>query len=306
MFTIKPYENELLSSWLFRIAKRNYTNVSSLLHYHFKNKNMSIKDIDLYKFNKKEIQLIKEIYSVSVKKHQLFKYNSYLEEVITNTSRHVWISTSNRNPYYKKFCGIRFCPLCLKEKEYFHDTWRIMLFNICEKHNCFLLNSCEKCHSKIIYANNSYDIPMYRCHNCFFDIRKSKLVFIKKNSKLFINHSHLKKILDNGYVILNNKWTYSFSYFYLLKFLVNIQLRVNNIHKYIEELSPMELSKYITVATFLLKNFPKRTNVYLQKNKLTNYCFIYGRYRQKINMLPNWFISKINYKKRIFNGHNFK
>jgi len=307
MFIIKPYKDELFSSLIVRLSRKNYTNISTILYHIFSRNHLSTKDLDLYKFGNRNILKLQQYINVNINKHQLYQFNSYLEENISNNARHVWLTTSNQNPYYKNFYGARFCPYCLQEKPYIKLSWRIMLFNICKKHLCYLDNTCEKCGSRIIYANNSYEKEIYHCYKCNNDIRNNTVRYLNNTSKHLCNQVTLEDILNKGYYKYINGWGYSFSLFYLIKFICNILIRLNkrNIH-YLEQLKPFEVAKLISFTLLLLENFPYKFNKFLSNNHLTNFSSIYGRYRTKTKNLPQWFVSELIYNTRIQNGHSIK
>lgn len=304
MFIVKPYGDELLSSWFIRLARQNYTNVSTMICHIFKDNVLSehttklhIKDIDLYRLNKKQKYILFKTTGIRINNLQLFKYSGFLNEAV-DRYRKLWIAEPKASKHNTKlFLGTRFCPKCLEEKSYVRQVWRILLYNICPKHNCYLLCKCQSCNEKFMYYDNGYTRKIHECYNCYFDLRESSVTYVSNTKYLRIQHK-LMNILQLGYYKLNNRYYYSIGLFYLLKNLVLSIMHAHNTNiKYIKQLQPFELSKYISHAIFLLEHFPTRLNKYYKKNKLTdiNHILHWNDKNARSWKLPNWYLSGIEY-----------
>lgn len=310
MFIVKPYSDELLSSWFMRLAKKNHTNISTLICHIFQNDILSnhtsklhVKDMDIYPFNKNQKEMLFSVTNVWLDDFQLFKYNGFLNETIHRYKK-LWIA----EPKTKHFYGIRYCPKCLEEKPYIRQEWRILLYNICLVHNCYLKCECPSCNKKFIYYNNDFTREIYQCHHCGFDLRQGKVEEIKK-IKYIGYQEQLINILNLGYYKINNRYYYSIGFFYLLKSLVLAIMKISNVKvKYIKELSPCHLSKYLSHVLFLLGHYPQRLNRFYKRNKLTDIHNILGwedRNRQTWD-LPSWYLSGIEYKVKTRKRANLK
>ena len=242
MFTPKPYDDELLSSWFIRVARKNHTNISTIICHIFKNnvlsehtKKLHIKDLDLYLFNDTQKNTLLKMTNVSTESLQLFKYIGYLDEKIDRYNKKWITEPKTAIQYTKKIYGTRFCPKCLEEHAYIKQLWRVMLYNICLEHNCYLLSQCPTCDAKFMYNDNGYTRELYQCYNCNFDLRTSNTLV--SNTKHINYQNKLLNILNCGYYKLNNRFYYSISLFIILKKLLHTVMRVNNIQvKYINQL----------------------------------------------------------------------
>lgn len=297
MNVLSPYNDELLSSLIFRISRANYTSVSNITKYIFKTKGLQLKDLDLYNFSKNELSFIKNTLRIrDITNYQLLKYTGYLEEQINFDGRKRWITHLYNKKKDLKFYGTRFCPHCFKEYSYLKKQWRLLIVNICQEHNCFLLNSCPKCNKNLKYPNSHYEQKIYDCYYCGFDLRNSKTDLLKINSLELKYQDKLLNILDKGYYKLNNRYYYSIGLFYLLKILIKNIMRVKKTSTYyIEELSPKELSYFLTYSLIILNKFPHRLNRFYKKNNISNKHKIFDKYRYKIDNIPCWFLSHIHY-----------
>jgi hypothetical protein len=304
MRIIKPFQDELLSSWIFRLSKVNYTGMSSLLNYIFKSKNLHLKDIDIFRFNLNSLNHLSNLTKIPTEKlqsMQLLKYEGYIEEKINYSLRHRWFTPNKKSGSSNTFFAIRFCPLCLQENLYLKQHWRVLFFNICPKHHVYLMNRCTKCQQEIKYPNNNYHQELFECHNCKNDLRLCKTEKIKKKSKLLLYQNMLLNISATGYYKLNNRYYYSIGLFYLLRILIKNIMKAKKINTlyYIEQLEPKTLSFLVSYSLFLLKRFPYRLNNFYSKYRFTNLHKILDKYQYKSDLLPNWFLSSIQYNRKI-------
>jgi len=310
MFLVEPYQDELLSSWFMRLARKNRTNVSTLVCHIFKNdilakhtSKLHIKDIDLYYFNKSQKEMIYKHTGVHIDNLQLFKYSGILDEVVDRYHKK-WIAESKTHIHNAKhFYGARFCPLCLKEKIYIPQLWRVMFYNICEKHSCYLHVSCPQCNATFMYNDNGYTREMNICYQCGFDLTLSSQFFARK--KELTAQWKLLNIADQGYYKINQRYYYSIGLFILLRYLINFLMKIHsNNFKYINKLTPCQISTLLSHCFFLLENFPNRLSRYYKRYSLTNihYILSWDARDQSSSLLPSWFLSGIQYKAMIHRG----
>jgi len=303
MFIVEPYQDELLSSWFMRLARKNRTNVSTLVCHIFKNdilakhtSKLHIKDIDLYYFNKSQKEMIYKHTGVHIDNLQLFKYSGILDEVVDRYHKK-WIAESKTHIHNAKhFYGARFCPLCLKEKIYIPQLWRVMFYNICKKHSCYLHVVCPQCNATFMYNDNGYIRDMNICYKCSFDLKDSSTH--KARQKEIDAQKKLLSILHYGYYKVNNRYYYSISFFPLLRHLINTIGKVHNVkNKYINQLTTCTLAKIISHTLFLLEYFPRRMNKFYKNNDLTNLDHILPTSARSTrhSPLPSWFLNGIHY-----------
>lgn len=293
MFRSPPYRDELLSSWLARLAKLNYLTLTGFLNTYFKEKRYSKYDLDLYLLNNQFFEKLSKLTNIKISKIknlQLMKYEGYIEEKIYREGRHHWFTPAHTYSKKGKFYGIRFCPECLKEKIYFKDIWRIMFINVCPQHKCYLLNFCPKCHANIDYTRVTYNSQLYNCHMCSFDLRLSKSIKIASLKKMLFQKK-LTLIYKKGYYMFQDKWHYSFGLFYILRIVTRNIMRIDNTinEKFIEKLLPQELNLIINKSMKLLDNFPEKLMEFRKENKLTKESVFFDKYKVYKKYTPHWF-----------------
>ena len=77
--------------------------------------------------------------------------------------------------------GLQYCPSCLSEDEapYFRRRWRLAFISMCEIHHVLLLDSCERCGLPIDFRRNASEgqkkkrrtFATTKCYSCNFDVR---------------------------------------------------------------------------------------------------------------------------------------
>lgn len=297
MIIPKPFDDELLSSWLFRISRANYTRLSTITQKIFHMKNIHLKDIDLYDFSIIDLNKFREItHCKNISKHQLLQYNGFLEEKINIYGRKRWITPHQRSSKKGTFFGTHFCPECLKKYGYLKKEWRLMIVNICEEHQCFLHNHCPKCKKELKFPNLDYEQKIYECHNCKYDLSSIETIKVNIDSIHMQTQRKLLNILECGYYKMYHRYYYSIGLFYLLRIIIKNIMKSKNIKiNYLESIEPKLLSYLIGYSVLLLEDFPNRLNRFYKKHQLSNSSRIFDKYRYKRNNIPAWFLSGIQY-----------
>jgi len=174
----KPQEDELLSSWLVRIALAHDTMPWSFMNMHFPEyKNIIFsRDVDVWApedFLKKLVwksgYTYEQIYSLTLK--------SYIGTLLPK------FNPSGCNKYFtyikirgrsNKLFGQKYCPNCLQgdETPYFKKEWRLKAVSRCQEHNLKLHDRCPNCGKPIsIYKFTREGIGFTRCWGCSFILK---------------------------------------------------------------------------------------------------------------------------------------
>ena len=127
--SLKPFENEIFTSWIARNAVYNFLQPPTFINFFFvdyKNKLFN-RDIDILLdrkkaeiFEKRMLQNKGTIFNTSLQ-----SYAGYLSETITPNNRNSLISNVKIKGSYPLLKGLKFCPKCLQEKDYFRKEWRL-------------------------------------------------------------------------------------------------------------------------------------------------------------------------------------
>ena len=88
---------------------------------------------------------------------------------------------------------MQYCPLCLVDDEapYFRRHWRLATRISCFVHGCGLRDRCPACRSGIASFDQTELIPQHFCVRCGFDLRRASKIPVKAAARL------LEKCVDD-------------------------------------------------------------------------------------------------------------
>ena len=177
-----PFEDELLSSWIIRMAYAHKTHphtfVNQYLNYRPYAFFLAENDITLNADMIKDIES-KTYQKINVRSLMLTTYSGILQENIYPNNPTIF------------FTHQKYCPICLREDKvsYFRKGWRTVFYNICHKHQCYLYEYCPACHARLD-VSKMYDnqLPFTYCHRCGFELQKTEMNI---QDSLQAEYSHL-------------------------------------------------------------------------------------------------------------------
>ena len=219
---VQPYEDELFSSWIFRLALANAVEPYYLHKFITNNKRSWAMDLDVTRN-----EAILHSYSLATGYHKKEIRRLLLHDLLERlavkrapkTNSRWLIPLNNRKRNLVAPGGVLFCPICLIKYGYFKQHWRLATTTICLEHMIYLKEYCQRCKTPVIlkYAyidtkRNLNDETMMYCVNCGFDLRKS----FKHHAKLrSIKHNQFNiKAVRDGYITIEGlQIQYSHLYF---------------------------------------------------------------------------------------------
>lgn len=181
----KPLPDELLSSWLVRLAHSHGLKVQTFCNLLFGNtRQLWNRDIDrlapdwlLQALSDRTGTPIEQVFQSTLR-----SYEGWLYPKIRTSSTLQWITVLKLIHRTFEGYGIQYCPQCLTEdaEPYFRKCWRVAFNTICVKHNCMLHDRCQNCgvgvafHRVDIGNEKIADITSIAiCHHCGFNLQKS-------------------------------------------------------------------------------------------------------------------------------------
>ncbi len=181
----KPLPDELLSSWLVRLAHSHGLKVQTFCNLVFGNRlQVWNRDIDrlapewlITELSDRTGATIEQVMDTTLQSYQGVIYHRHR---VSGTLS--WIQSLKL--YHRKFegFGLQFCPECLAsgEEPYFRKSWRVAFNTICTTHNCMLHDRCPDCGYGVAFHRNDMRYAQYvttvslkECHRCGFDLSKS-------------------------------------------------------------------------------------------------------------------------------------
>lgn len=301
----EPFEDEIFSSWFARCAYAHKTHPKTFWHLHFPkdkfiytitpNIDATISDEVL-----RVISLKTSFSMTKLRSMTMMFYDSYLQEQII------------RNGTNKFLTNYRFCSKCWQEDKipYIRKEHRIVFSTFCKKHKCYLQDKCPKCQRPIsAFKMFENELPYEFCSNCGFELVNSDIKYVKSNIKYDLN-CKLIDILNKGYVQLGDYYIYSFLFFDVISHICRLILltkksKINSIENGIlkriyeknfstakssfSQISIREQYMLFSIITSIFEEFPKRLELFITKNNLTNFKMI-----RDMKKIPYWYQESIN------------
>ena len=182
---VKPFPDELLSSWFMRLAQAHGLKVQTLFGLLFgAQRQIWNRDID----RQAPDWVIDGLswYTATPKARvadtTLHAYVGRLFRELRSTYVLQWILPLQVT-HVQRALGLQFCPQCLAEdrEPHFRKRWRVALCTWCAKHGVMLRDRCPACGAPVIFHRRElgrFGIvdggPMNQCYACDFDLRESQ------------------------------------------------------------------------------------------------------------------------------------
>lgn len=178
----KPLPDELLSSWIVRVAQANGIKLQTLCWMLFGNaRSPWNRDID----RSAPDWLLKVMCEHTGAKYwdayhtTLTTYRTILYPSRRRSGQLRWILPVRTYAMTRKGYGQQFCPQCLAEAltPYFRKAWRVALFTFCPKHQVMLHDACPSCGVPVVFHRGDFGVeqgntkPIFSCYACGFDFR---------------------------------------------------------------------------------------------------------------------------------------
>lgn len=182
----QPFEDELLTSWLVRVARNSGMKLETFAKQALQIKTqLWNRDLDRRPLDSAVIELSEktgksknEINKLSLRVYEGKLYGYYHPSGILK-----WILPIKVHHRLRKGFGQQFCSECLKEDKtpYFRKRWRVSLNTFCHKHNTMLKDRCPNCKHPIMFYRQEIGKPdvsssneMCFCSVCEYDLRGSQ------------------------------------------------------------------------------------------------------------------------------------
>jgi len=208
----KPLPDELLSSWLARLAHSHGLKVQTFCNLIFGNRlQVWNRDIDrlapgwlIAELSDRTGATIDQVMNTTLQSYQGIIYHRHRASGTLS-----WIQSLKL--HHRKFegFGLQFCPICLAaDKEpYFRKSWRVAFNTVCSTHQCMLHDRCPHCGQGVAFHRNDMrhakyiaTVSLKECHNCGFDVSESLSIrpnYVDSNIGEFLSNLS-RKLLDGS------------------------------------------------------------------------------------------------------------
>jgi hypothetical protein len=181
---LKPFQDELLSSWLVRLAHGHGLKLQTFCALVFgRDKSMWNRDIDKLA----PVWLIAKLVECTgaplqaVVDTTLKSYEGVLYEHHQPNGNTKWILPLGVYHRTHHDFGLQFCQQCLAEdaEPYYRKQWRLAFYTECEKHQVLMHDRCPNCSASVNFhraemgARSLIRGSTVLCHSCGFDLRCS-------------------------------------------------------------------------------------------------------------------------------------
>jgi len=314
LFIPKPLNDELLSSWLARLAFSHNRKLSIFLSLFVRGEGNAIARADIdYLYDEKLFNHLALKSRLAIQ--DIFNMSIHFDEgqLFINNINNLYPPLQIRKLTDKRFHnGLMYCPKCLKEDKtpYFRKKWRYNFYNACPRHEVFLTDRCWRCYEKIDFSKIVHLKELCICFKCQKDLRENIPISLQENYKYGLKAvKWFEKGLKRGYFIINKQKVKSVFVFESVKYLRYLLDRKENLRlstfPLIEEYYQIcnKLNKYnsrkalsikkefilTSMVYFLFENYPKNLLGFSLQNNLTNRDFVHG-YKD----IPFWYKTMID------------
>lgn len=179
---LKPKGDELLSSWLVRLARAHGLKIHTFCSLVWPAKQIWNRDID-----KSASEAMLEELSIRtgtpicrVRATTLADYENILYEKHNILGPTSWLMPVGVYHRTRTQFGLQYCPLCLAEdnKPYFRRKWRLAFVVSCERHQTLLHDRCPRCGTAVNFHRGEMGDhrklaadSLTLCHICRFEFR---------------------------------------------------------------------------------------------------------------------------------------
>ncbi|WP_458411887.1 TniQ family protein [Schinkia sp. CFF1] len=203
LFYPKPYTQETLLSFIYRVAKEHeMANLNWIFEVIAKELSINLAPEKINWLKGNDLKCIAEFLGIefeNAKNLTVYKYFERYQIEVRNESKNIWF-------LYKK---TRFCPLCLKEGLYQRKSWISCHSIMCLEHNTLLMDSCENCGN----IPTTMSIILDECPKCNKKLSNS-LINTNVTSGFIEYQKIVDQIIENCILELSHPWIRDFATFF--------------------------------------------------------------------------------------------
>lgn len=178
----KPKDDELLSSWLVRLAMSHGLKLHTFCSLTWPGMSIWNRDVDKVAY-KDVISMLSQKTGIPVERVKdttLAAYEGKLYEKHNPFGNTLWIMPVGVYHRTRTQFGLQFCPLCLAEdrEPYFRRGWRLAFITLCLEHKVLLSDRCPKCDAAVNFHRDELGDrhkivaeSMTTCFSCGCDLR---------------------------------------------------------------------------------------------------------------------------------------
>lgn len=180
---LKPKPDELLSSWLVRLAIAHGQKLHTFCSLGLPGKAIWNRDIDKCA-DDEIVRVLAAKTGTPVERAgetRLASYEGTLYERHNTYGPSTWIMPVGVYHRTRRRFGLQYCARCLSEDvtPYYRRRWRLAFMTVCDVHRTPLRDRCPRCESPVAFHRNELGdfhkfsaTSLTLCHGCGFDLRR--------------------------------------------------------------------------------------------------------------------------------------
>lgn len=229
-----PLPDELLSSWMIRLARGNGFKVHNFCAQFFgRERQIWNRDIDHHAppWLINALAARSGMPSERIAQTTLRSFEASAFERFNEVGATRWILPLGVFHRTRRGYGQQFCPLCLDEDEepYLRRIWRLGLSTVCSRHGVLLQDRCFACGHQLMPHRSDMALRsgfpeitnMLRCYTCRGRISGPAEVMPSHDTQM---QSHIETVLRDGFAVLaSGQAVYSHLYFDGLRMIMRAQ-----------------------------------------------------------------------------------
>lgn len=189
---VKPRQDELLSSWLVRLAAAHSLKLHTFCTLVWtRRKQIWNRDIDKCADLSLLDVLVEKTSTPPARaaRTTLAAYEGYLYERHNPYGNTRWIMPVGVYHRTRRRYGLQFCPRCLAEDSdpYYRRAWRLAFITFCERHRSPLLDRCPRCAAAVNFHRSELGDrrkwvaeSVTLCHACRYDLRATPTARVER------------------------------------------------------------------------------------------------------------------------------
>lgn len=185
---LKPLPDELLSSWLVRLAHGHGLKLQTFSSMIFgRDKSIWNRDIDklspewlVERLSEATGTPLEQVRSTALKSYEGIIYEHHQTHGQTR-----WITPLGIFHRTRKDYGQQYCSMCLAgdADPYYRKRWRLAFYTECDVHQVLMRDRCPECASPVCFHRSEmgdrsmlHPLSLAQCYKCGFDLRKSQVL----------------------------------------------------------------------------------------------------------------------------------
>jgi hypothetical protein len=293
----QPLDDEVLSSWMIRLARENGFKVHSFYAQQFgRAREIWTRDIDhhappwlLGPLASHAGLNSDRLFNMTLRAFESIVFERFNEFGITRFVMPLSVFHRVRRGY-----GQQFCPICLEEDEipYLRRRWRLSLFVLCTHHLVLLHDRCASCQRP--FAPHRADMSSRRSfpakHSmrlCAFCGARMATNIVAADAADIAMQQRIGQVIADGYAAVNDRTVvYSHLFFAGLRMLISGRSRVEHLHErgVLFERAPVATRLLqLRTATELLAEWPDQFLAYCSRIPSP-----YSMFVRDVDEMPYW------------------